>query len=647
MGHFSDICPECGAKVSKRERFCGNCGHGAPNGWTKCPGCGKWISNEAYHCPHCNHPLHPEERVDLAGGVWDRDPKCFAQRFELGDTARVMKNGLMIQEGTVAVLLDGGKESKVLGPGRHEPQGTLRAINWFGNPPPRTAVMVDSGDVVFRVDFTESAAAPVPGGEVGVKVEAAAAEMQTEEDGVSAVAASVSPVYARHVPLRSAEELPVGATAEVTLRFKPSQADDFVANFMKDLRSVSTKDVCAWIYEEAVSAVKDMCLQSKIEDLVKDPDRRERFEDAIRRALKEPLARSGLELVRVGAVEFYGPAYEDMRAKYGELEKERRKVEFMKKQLEVIADSDNALLEDERRGGDIEMARAKRAKDVKDYLDQLAQEKELGEIDRTSELQIAVRVAKGEVGRKEAELAAARELEEHAKAMTALAHRLELDLTLRNYDREQLIKDAENRADLAAIQRRENELDVKSQVVISGDRIAIAKNEAEAKKATVDGEIYEADKWLNIKAKKNAINNKDLRERMEIVGGRSAQDVAAAAAMGGDSATASAFLSKASADAQMAHTENMAKIQAGMSVDQIFASGAAQDPNAAKEAYARAKEAEEKASKQVLEELKAAERDRHQHDDKVLDKIADIAKTSVEHQSTTVVPPTPVTNMQH
>ena len=44
--------------------------------------------------------------------------------------------------------------------------------------------------------------------------------------------------------------------------------------------------------------------------------------------------------------------------------------------------------------------------------------------------------------------------------MAALAHKLELDLTLRNYDREQLVADAENKARLAAIGRDERLKDV-------------------------------------------------------------------------------------------------------------------------------------------------------------------------------------------
>ena len=215
MGLFHDKCEECGYNVPKRARFCPRCGRGAPKGWVKCPSCRKWVGNDSEYCPNCNHPLHPTERIDLAGGVWDRDPGLFAQRFELGDVSRVMKGGLLIQEGTMAILLDGGKETKVLGPGRHEPQGVLRTINWFGNPPPRTAVMVESGDVVIRLDFTGR------GGEGEVAV----------------------------APLRSAEELEVSAVAEVTLRFVPGRADDFMENFMQDMRSVTAQDVSAWLYE--------------------------------------------------------------------------------------------------------------------------------------------------------------------------------------------------------------------------------------------------------------------------------------------------------------------------------------------------------------------------------------------------------------
>ena len=596
MGLFSDTCPECGNKVSKKARFCSKCGRGAPDGWFKCPQCGKWVGNDSKFCPHCNHPLFPEDRIDLAGGVWARKPGEFARRFELDDVRFMKENGLMVQEGTVAVLLDGGKEVKELGPGRHHPTGTLRTINWFGNPPPRSAVMVDAGECVFRVDFTG------------------------KTSGVGDVASA---------PLRSAEELEVGCVAEITLRFVPGRADDFVANVMKEVRSVSTKDVCSLIYENALSAVRDLCAQSKIEDLVKDPERRERFEDAITRALRDSMKGWGLEIVRTGAVEFYGPAYEEVRAKYGELEKSRRLVEFGKAQLEVLA----AQADQDAAAGKRD---AQRDQETKEYLEQLAQEKELSELERTQELAIAVRVSKGEISAAEAKLAAARELEEHAKNMTALAHKLELDLTLKNYDREQLIADAENKAKLAAIGRDERLKDEKLVTTVVGEKLSQAKIQDEIERIRIAREIWEQDKYLDLRKKKDGIKNAELRERADILAGKSELELAALNIA--DPQARQAFLDQELAKLKL-------RQESEMTPEQLLAKQAGSSADAA-QALARIAEAKEKAASQVLDERRKQDAERLAHDEKMQDRLFDLANKAVEHQ-TTVVPPAPVTNMQH
>lgn len=596
MGLFSDTCPECGNKVSKKARFCSKCGRGAPDGWSKCPQCGKWVGNDSKFCPHCNHPLFPEDRIDLAGGVWARKPGEFARRFELDDVRFMKENGLMVQEGTVAVLLDGGKEVKELGPGRHHPTGTLRTINWFGNPPPRSAVMVDAGECVFRVDFTG------------------------KTSGVGDVASA---------PLRSAEELEVGCVAEITLRFVPGRADDFVANVMKESRSMSTKDVCSLIYENALSAVRDLCMQSKIEDLVKDPERRERFEDAITRALRDSMKDWGLEIVRTGAVEFYGSAYEEVRAKYGELEKQRRLVEFGKAQLEVLA----AQADQDAAAGKRD---ALRDQETKEYLEQLAQEKELSELERTQELAIAVRVSKGEISAAEAKLAAARELEDHAKDMTALAHKLELDLTLKNYDREQLIADAENKAKLAAIGRDERLKDEKLVTTVAGEKLSQSKIQDEVERIRISRELWEQDKYLDLRKKKNEIKNAELRERAGILAGKSELELAALSI--DDPQARQAFLEQELAKLKL-------KQESEMTPEQLLAKQAGASSDAA-QALARIAEAKEKAASQVLDERRTMDAERLAHDEKLQDRLFDLASKAVEHQ-TTVVPPAPVTNMQH
>ncbi len=597
MGLFSDICPDCGNKVSKRARFCSKCGRGAPDGWFKCPQCGKWVGNDSAFCPHCNHPLFPEDRIDLAGGVWARKSGEFARRFELDDVRFIKENGLMVQEGTVAVLLDGGKEVKELGPGRHNPTGTLRSINWFGNPPPRSAVMVDAGECVFRVDFTG------------------------KTSGVGDV---------KSAPLRSAEELEVGCIAEITLRFVSGRAADFVANVMKEARTVSMKDICSLIYEGALSAVRDVCTQSKIEDLVKDPERRERFEDAITRALRENMKDWGLEIVRTGAVEFYGAAYEEVRAKYGELEKARRLVEFGKAQLEVLA----ASADQDAAAGKRD---AQRDQEMKEYLEQLAQEKQLSEIERVQELEIAVRVAKGEVSAAEAKLAAARELEEHAKEMTALAHKLELDLTLRNYDREQLVADAENKAKLAAIGRDERLKDEKLATAVTGEKLSQARLVDEIERIRIARELWEQDKYLDLRRKKDEIKNSELRERAEILAGKTELELAALSI--DDPQARQAFLDQELAKLRM-------KQESEMTPEQLLARQSGSSAYAA-QTLARMAEAGEKAAAQVLEERRKMDAERLAHDEKTQERVFDLASKAVEHQTTVVPPAPPVTNMQH
>lgn len=597
MGLFSDICPQCGNKVSKRARFCSECGHGAPDGWSKCPQCGKWVGNESKFCPHCNTPLYPEDRIDLAGGIWAREAGEYAKRFELGDVRFIREHGIMVQEGTVAVLLDGGKEVKALGAGRHFPLNAGRTINWFGDPPPRSAVMVDAGECVFRVDFTG------------------------DYSGVGDVASA---------PLRSAEELQVGCVAEITLKFVPAQADQFVANVMKEARSVSAKDICRLIYENSLSAVRDMCTQSTIEDLVKDPDRRPRFEEAITRALRDSLKGWGLEIVRTGAVEFFGQAYEELRAKYGELERSRRLVEFGKAQLEVLA----ASADQDAAAGKRD---AQRDQETKEYLEQLAQEKELSELDRAKELEIAKRVASGEISATDAKQAAARELEEHAKNMTALAHKLELDLTLRNYEREQLLCDAENKAKLAAIGREETLKDAQLVTAVTGEKLSQAKLTDEIERIRIAREVWETDEYIKLRQKKNAVKNEELRDRAAILAGKSELELAALAE--GDPQARQAFLEHELAKLKMSQ-------EAGMTPEQLLAKQAGASAAAA-ETLARMAEAKESANAKVLEEHRKLQAERNAHDERLENQVIDVAKTAVEHQ-TTVVPPAPVTNnLQH
>ena len=277
--------PRCGNRVSKRARFCNSCGKPAPGGWWKCPACNKWVGNDSQFCPHCNQPLYPDDRAAMAGGVWRKEPEHFAQRFEVGDIRRELTGDLLVQEGTVAVLMDGGEVNHILQAGRHNVDSLARSVNWFGNPPPRSVVLVDIGEIIVPLHM----------------------------EG-----------------LRTSEHFPIEFFGEVMLRFKGDKdsARAFVANILRQNRCCTFRELSANFERSVRIAVDEVCVASTLDDLVRDPERRIRLHERMTTRLKGDLDACGLEVVRVSSAEFTGDEYEVYEQKLGDVDIQRREVEY-------------------------------------------------------------------------------------------------------------------------------------------------------------------------------------------------------------------------------------------------------------------------------------------------------------------------------
>ena len=296
----------CDNSVRKAARFCNKCGSPAPGGWWKCPSCHKWIGNEAQYCSHCNAPLYPEDRAVMAGGVWRKDPGLFAQRFEIGDVKRLLQDDLLVQEGTVAVVLDGGHIHGILESGRHNPDSLAHKINWFGNPPPRSVIMADVGDVALPL-----------------RVEG----------------------------LRTAEHHPIEFYGEVILRFGNDKASALalLENGLKDRRHLTYKDLSESLQGVIRAAVDGLCVTSTLDDLVRDPERRLRLQETMVREIGSDIGRYGLTVVRVSSAEFTGDEYETYAQHLGEVDIKRRELEYAgsvrkllkKEEMDAFKDADD------------------------------------------------------------------------------------------------------------------------------------------------------------------------------------------------------------------------------------------------------------------------------------------------------------------
>lgn len=337
--------PRCGNRVRKAARFCNKCGSPAPGGWWKCPSCKKWVGNEAQYCSHCNTPLFPEDRAVMAGGVWRKESGLFAQRFEIGDVKRLLQNDLLVQEGTAAVVMDGGNVHGILESGRHNPDSLARKINWFGDPPPRSAVMVDVGDVALPL-----------------RVEG----------------------------LRTAEHHPVEFYGEVILRFgnDKNAARAFLENALKDARHLTYGSISEALQGVVRAAVDELCVTSTLDDLVRDPGRRLRLQETMTRAIGEDVGRFGLEIVRVSSAEFTGNEYEDYAEKLGEVDIKRRELEYAanmrallnKEAMSQIKDKNDLLAYEELAAHEYGIAQARREQERTVLLRGFAHQNELDEL---------------------------------------------------------------------------------------------------------------------------------------------------------------------------------------------------------------------------------------------------------------------------
>lgn len=317
----------CGFSVKKKAKFCSQCGHSPAGGWFKCPNCKNWVGGESNFCWNCKAALSPDTRGDIAGGLWQKPKDVFAQKFDLADVRQLATKEILIQAGTSAILLDSGVVKGVVGSGRHMLDSLVQQSTWWGSTPSRAIILVESGDVVIPL---------------------------------------------RTKALRSAEDIQVEFYSEVCFRFVETGAAQFVENYFRSRNQVSYDDMIGSLEMEIRYAVEHFCSESTIEQLVKDPQRRERLEATLQGTLKTSLDRLGLEIVRVAAVDFDGAEYESLRMRAGETELKRRSLEFDQRMQEMLASD--------------KMQQFKTEQDLEQYVLQLAQEKGITATHRDQEM---------------------------------------------------------------------------------------------------------------------------------------------------------------------------------------------------------------------------------------------------------------------
>lgn len=308
MGIFSDICEQCGNRVPKQARFCNKCGSAAPNGWTKCPYCNKWVGVESEFCHSCKAILFPKDRELVYNGTIRRQSGIFLQRVDIASVKRLLGKELLIEHGTKAIFMEDGKVMEILEPGVYKiEEGFFE--NLFSGKKAKTFFIVDSGDVVLPFNI---------------------------------------------LGLHSKEGMKLNFYTESIFRFSPENATGLIENVLKGRRYIThnepSEDVNSSSREvgyntiwkcmelEVADAARSMCLETSVDDLIKDPDIRIAFENRLADNVERAAERYGLQFVRCAAVSFFGKDYDELRKRSSEIEADARRAVLEKRARRIVSD---------------------------------------------------------------------------------------------------------------------------------------------------------------------------------------------------------------------------------------------------------------------------------------------------------------------
>lgn len=324
----------CGKRVHIAAKFCSKCGSSAPHSYWRCGGCGKRIGNDTLNCPHCGKPQNMSGRLDMVDGNWQKNDEIFAERFEVADVIKLLGKGLNVQESQAAILLEGGAVTEVLRPGFYPSEGLDAAEKPNGE---QSIIMVDKSEFTLPVCVDE---------------------------------------------VRSADDLQADVHAVVVLQFDPQNAPEFMRNLMGNSlylqndtlsSAVGYDEIAHCILQDIDASVRNFCLMHNTGDLFKDATIRIQLENHIASALRSNLHSLGLSFIRLKEMEFESAVFDKLRELSGQVEVQRREIEFMIKADEL---ANNAARRE-----------AASTAEMEDYIDQLAHEKGIKDELRIQEIE--------------------------------------------------------------------------------------------------------------------------------------------------------------------------------------------------------------------------------------------------------------------
>lgn len=300
-------CSACGQENYKGDNFCGGCGTRLAGGRITCPHCMASIDSGSNFCPMCGKQTKVEksEQPDqgrIEGMRWKRGGDDFARRIDLDRTESAFQIGVIVEEGTRALLLKNGALTATLEPGRYDLKSFTEAL--------KDSAIKGGGAIVRGVAgwFSEKAAASVD-----KAIDALVFHPCTVlliDSGDVELKMDISSVYTK-------DPLALDISCNTVLRL--DKAELFFVNVMKSSTEFSISTLRSALYDEMHNAFNEAIGQKSATELHSNLSLKQEFENTVKEHLNRTLGQSyGLRFFQLRTIHYRNNRYDKVKGVYQE-----------------------------------------------------------------------------------------------------------------------------------------------------------------------------------------------------------------------------------------------------------------------------------------------------------------------------------------
>jgi hypothetical protein len=251
--------------------FCKTCGEKISGGQVVCPHCRANNDSGANFCEKCGKPISENKSTDIKGMKWQRGTDDFATRVDVEDLQGILKKGLVVEQGTKALLFINGKV-KILQPGKYDLGGISAKLKNFDLTRTATAILVDSGDVELNLNIT------------GIYTK--------DPLNIDVICKVISQI------------------ANPTLFFN---------NVMHGRGNYSISDIRGSLYDEIQNALNEVIGQKSVTDLNGNLSLKREFEVSVENHLQTTFQRNGLAFIQLRTIDYRFKGFDKVAGIYEEV----------------------------------------------------------------------------------------------------------------------------------------------------------------------------------------------------------------------------------------------------------------------------------------------------------------------------------------